>query len=133
MRVRLIYISLKHNSEVEWSIISVSRIKIFSNLVFVLSNNGELEMKCTINLIALETDVLKIIFLLINNSTKQISLARLKSLLMVSYIFMNIFYYHFCVLFHQILERPFVLIVLIERLLRMHTVYHLKMDVRRDK
>lgn len=29
---------------------------------------------------------------------------------MVSYIFTNIFYYHFCGLFHQILERPFVLI-----------------------
>ena len=64
MRVRLIYISLKHNSKVEWPIISASRIQIFSNLLFVLSNNGQLEIKYTINLIALETDVLKIIFLL---------------------------------------------------------------------
>lgn len=110
MRVRLIYISSKRNSKVEWPIITVSRIKIFSNLLFVLSNNGELETKCTINLIALETDVLKIIFLLISNSTKEISSNRLKSVSMVSYIFINIFYYHFCVLFHQILERPFVLI-----------------------
>lgn len=107
MRVCLIYISSKHNSKVEWPIIAVSLIKIFSNLLFVLSNNGELETKYTINLIALETDVLKIIFLLIDNSTKEISSNRLKS---VSYIFMNIFYYHFCALFHQILERPFVLI-----------------------
>ena len=44
-----------------------------------------------------------------NNSAKEISLNRLKSVLM-NYIFTNIFHYRFCVSFHQILERPFVLI-----------------------
>ena len=45
-----------------------------------------------------------------NNSAKEISLNRLKSVLTGSYIFTNIFHYRFCVSFHQILERPFVLI-----------------------